>query len=47
MLGNEGTMTRNWVEYDYQVLRNDMYMLGIDGSVTGNKVAPNLLRRRA
>ncbi len=40
MLHNEGTMTRNWVEYDFQVLRHDMYMLGIDGTVTGNKVAP-------
>jgi hypothetical protein len=40
MLQNEGTMTRNWTEYDFQVLRNDMYMLGKDGTVTGNKVAP-------
>ncbi len=40
MLHNEGTMSRNWTEYDFQVLRNDMYMLGIDGTVTGNKVAP-------
>lgn len=40
MLQNEGTLTRNWTEYDFQVLRNDMYMLGKDGTVTGNKVAP-------
>jgi hypothetical protein len=40
MLQNEGTLTRNYIEYDFQVLRNDMYMLGIDGTVTGNKVAP-------
>lgn len=40
MLHNEGAMTRNWTEYDFQVLRNDMYMLGKDGTVTGNKVAP-------
>src|SRR5205085_12681285 len=40
MLQNEGTLTRNYTEYDFQVLRNDMYMLGIDGTVTGNKVAP-------
>ena len=40
MLGNEGTMTRNWTAYDFQVLRDDMYMLGIDGTVTGHKVAP-------
>lgn len=40
MLQNEGTMTRNWTEYDFQVLRNDMYMLGKDGTVTHRKVAP-------
>src|SRR5262249_17429394 len=40
MLQNEGTMTRNWTEYDFQVLRNDMYMLGRDGTVTKNKIAP-------
>src|SRR2546421_624393 len=40
MLQNEGTVTRNWTEYDFQVLRNDMYMLGKDGTVTGNRVAP-------
>jgi hypothetical protein len=40
MLQNEGAMTRNWTEYDFQVLRNDMYMLGRDGTVTGNKIAP-------
>jgi hypothetical protein len=40
MLQNEGTLTRNYTEYDFQVLRHDMYMLGKDGTVTGNKVAP-------
>ena len=40
MLHYEGTTTRNWTEYNFQVLRDDVYMLGIDGSVTGNRVAP-------
>ena len=40
MLDNEGTMTRNWTAYNFMVLRDDVYMLGIDGTVTGHKVAP-------
>ena len=40
MLGNEGAMTRNWTAYDFQVLRDDVYMLGIDGTVTGHRIAP-------
>jgi hypothetical protein len=40
MLHNEGTMTRNWTSYNFQVLRADAYMLGIDGTVTGHRVAP-------
>ncbi|HET9698435.1 MAG TPA: hypothetical protein VFP40_16300 [Terriglobales bacterium] len=40
MLHNEGTMTRNWTSYNFHVLRDDAYMLGIDGTVTGNKVSP-------
>jgi hypothetical protein len=40
MLHNEGLTTRNWIAYDFQVLRDDMFMLGIDGTVTGNRVSP-------
>ncbi|HEY5328482.1 MAG TPA: multiheme c-type cytochrome [Acidobacteriaceae bacterium] len=40
MLHNEGETTRNWTAYNFQVLRDDVYMLGIDGTVTGNKVSP-------
>ena len=40
MLHNEGLITRNWTSYNFQVLRDDIYMLGIDGTVTGNRVAP-------
>ena len=40
MLHNEGLTTRNWTAYDFMVLRDDVYMLGIDGTVTGNRIAP-------
>ncbi len=40
MLHNEGLSTRNWTSYNFQVLRDDGYMLGIDGTVTGHRVAP-------
>ena len=40
MLHNEGETTRNWTAYNFQVLRDDVYMLGIDGTPTGNKIAP-------
>ncbi|MEI9812123.1 MAG: hypothetical protein WDO18_05355 [Acidobacteriota bacterium] len=40
MLHNEGTETRNYTQYNFDVLRDDIYMLGVDGSVTGNRIAP-------
>ena len=40
MLHNEGITTRNWTSYSFQILRDDIYMLGIDGTVTGHRVAP-------
>jgi len=40
MLHNEGLLTRNWTSYNFQVLRDDGFMLGIDGTVTGHRVAP-------
>ncbi len=39
-LHNEGLMTRNYTSYNFQVLRDDVFMLGIDGTVTGNRIAP-------
>ena len=36
----EGDVSRNWTSYNFQVLRDDAYMLGVDGDVTGNKVSP-------
>jgi hypothetical protein len=40
MLHNEGLTTRNWTAYDFQVLRDDAFFLGRDGTVTKNRVAP-------
>jgi hypothetical protein len=40
MLHNEGLITRNWTTYSFQVLRDDGFMLGIDGTVTGHRIAP-------
>ena len=40
VLHNEGETTRNWTAYNFQVLRDDVYMLGIDGTPTGNKISP-------
>ena len=40
MLHNEGLVTRNYTSYNFQVLRDDIYMLGVDGTVTGHRIAP-------
>ena len=40
MLHNEGLLTRNWTAYNFMVLRDDVYMLGIDGTPTGNRISP-------
>ena len=37
---NEGSDSRNFTQYNFQVLRDDIFMLGRDGTVTGNRVAP-------
>lgn len=39
-LHNEGDITRNYVNYDFQTLRDDVYMLARDGDVTGNRIGP-------
>jgi len=36
----EGGDSRNYTTYNYQVLRDDVFMLGRDGTVTGNRIAP-------
>jgi len=40
MLHNEGLLTKNYTSYNFQVLRDDAYFLGVDGTVTGHRVAP-------
>jgi hypothetical protein len=37
---NEGGDSRNFTQYNYQVLRDDIFMLGRDGTATGNRIAP-------
>jgi hypothetical protein len=39
-LHNEINTTRNWTSYNFQVLRDDVYMLGKDGSVAGSRISP-------
>jgi hypothetical protein len=40
MLHNEGTITRNYTSYNFQTLRDDIYMLGVDSTVKGHKIVP-------
>jgi hypothetical protein len=40
MLHNEGVTLRNWTAYGYQVVRDDVFMLGRDGSVVGGRISP-------
>ena len=39
-LHNEGHEARNWTNYNFQTLRDDVYMLGRDGTVMGSRIAP-------
>jgi hypothetical protein len=36
----EGRVTRNFASYNPQVIRTDVFMLGVNGDVLGNRVAP-------
>lgn len=40
MLHNEGQELRNYVEYNFQTLRDDVFMLGRTGTVTGRRINP-------
>ena len=40
MLHNEGDTSRNWTSYNPQVVRDDVFMLGKQGGVKGNRFAP-------
>jgi hypothetical protein len=35
----EGILTRNYTTYNPQVIRDDVFMLGVDGTVKGNRLA--------
>lgn len=39
-LHNEGDVTRNYTSYNFQTLRDDVFMLAHDGDVTGNRIGP-------
>jgi hypothetical protein len=39
-LHDEGDVSRNHTSYNFQTLRDDVYMLARDGLVTGNKINP-------
>ena len=39
-LHNNGDVTRNYVSYNFQTLRDDVFMLAKDGNVTGNRIGP-------
>ncbi len=42
MLHNEGDESlRNYTQYNFQTLRDDIFMLGKDGTVTGRRIAPS------
>ena len=36
----EGDVTRNYTSYNFQTLRDDVYMLARDGNVTGSRIGP-------
>ena len=39
-LHNRVESTRNWTSYNFQVLRDDVYMLGKDGTAAGGRISP-------
>lgn len=39
-LHNEGDVSRNYVSYNFQTLRDDVYMLARDGFASGNRIGP-------
>ena len=40
ILHYNGDMTRNWTSYDFQTLRDDVFMIAKDGAITGNRISP-------
>ncbi|HEY7155700.1 MAG TPA: hypothetical protein VH575_17185 [Gemmataceae bacterium] len=40
-LHNEGDVSRNYISYNFQTLRDEVFMLARDGDVTGNRICPS------
>jgi hypothetical protein len=40
MLHNEGDIQRNWTAYNFQTLRDDVFMLAMDGTAIGHRISP-------
>jgi hypothetical protein len=39
-LHNDGDVTRNYISYNWQTLRDEVFMLARDGNATGNRISP-------
>jgi hypothetical protein len=40
LLHNEGTTQRNWTPYNFQTIRDDVFMLAQDGTTSGKRLSP-------
>ncbi len=40
LLHNEGTVLRNWTPYNFQTIRDDVFMLALDGTTAGGRLSP-------
>src|SRR5438093_1715879 len=40
LLHNEGTALRNWTPYNFQTIRDDVFMLAQDGTTAGKRISP-------
>ena len=40
LLHNEGTTLRNWTPYNFQTIRDDVFMLAVDGTTAGKRLSP-------
>jgi hypothetical protein len=40
LLHNEGAVLRNWTPYNFQTIRDDVFMLAVDGSTVGRRLSP-------
>jgi hypothetical protein len=40
LLHNEGSVLRNWTPYNFQTIRDDVFMLALDGTAAGKRLSP-------